>query len=84
MDALRQSLGGGKSRGSHVFFTVTDAGDPLTGAIIVVARGGKTLLNLRTDANGHASGSLLGNFGGGLRVTASAPGYDNAIITVGK
>ena len=76
--------GGGKSRGSKVEFTVTDAGDPVKGAIIVVARGGKTLLNLRTDANGHASGSLLGNFTGGVRATASAPGYDNAIITVGR
>jgi len=76
--------GGGKSRGERVEFTVTDAGDPVKGAIIVVAHGGKTLLNLRTDANGHASGALLGNFTGGVRATASAPGYDNAIITVGK
>lgn len=77
--------GGGKSRATKVEFTVTDAGDPLKGAIIVVARNGKRLLNLRTDASGHASTSFTGGLLlGNLTATASVPGYDSAIITVGK
>lgn len=74
--------GGGRTRTEKVSFRVTDAGDPVKGAIIVVARGGKHLLNLHTGADGRASGS----FTGGVKLTATAemPGYDNAIITVGK
>jgi hypothetical protein len=74
---------GGKAR---VAFRVTDAGDPVKGAIIAVLRGGKTLRTLRTDATGRASAALLGNYTGPtkLTATASAPGYDNAIITVGR
>ena len=66
------------------------AADPVKGAIIVVARGGKTL-NLRTDATGHASTSYTGGVKTSisgpntkLTATAIAPGYDNAIITVGR
>ena len=72
---------GGRSQTQVVSFRVTDAGDPLKGAIIVVARGGTTLARLRTDANGHASTSYTGPTR--LTATASAPGYDSAIITVG-
>ena len=84
-DSLTASLsyptGGGHARTEKVSFRVTDAGDPVKGAIIVVARGGKKLLNLRTGADGRASGSFTG--GVKLTATASVPGYDNAIITVG-
>ena len=74
---------GGRTRAttSHVSFRVTDAGDPVQGAIIAVATGGKTLGHLRTGRDGRASGTFLGNVK--LRATATAPGYANAIITVG-
>jgi hypothetical protein len=82
---LSYPTGGGKARRANVEFTVTDAGDPLKGAIIVVARNGKTLLNLRTDASGHASTSFTGGvFLGNLTATASVPGYESAIIAVKK
>jgi hypothetical protein len=83
-DSLSAALSGagGRSHTEHVSFRVTDAGDPVKGAIIAVLRGGATLARLRTDANGRASTSYTGN----TRITAnaSAPGYANAIITVGK
>lgn len=85
-DSLTASLsyptGGGHARIEKVSFRVTDAGDPVKGAIIVVARAGKKLLNLHTGSDGRASGT----FTGGVKLTATAtmPGYDNAIITVGK
>jgi hypothetical protein len=91
-DSLSASVSyqsGGRSRTEHVSFRLTDAGDPLKGAIIVVAHGGKTL-NLRTDASGHASTSFTGgvkqSITGNTKLTATAiaPGYDNAIITVGR
>ncbi len=79
---------GGRTRGSsHVAFRVTDAGDPVKGAIIVVAHNGKTLARLRTAGSGGASATIQGNLSGaGSKLTATAlvPGYDNAIITVGK
>jgi hypothetical protein len=73
---------GGRSRSTHVSFQLTDAGDSVKGAIIAVLRGGTTIAHLRTDANGRASTSYTGP----TRITAnaSAPGYANAIITVGK
>ncbi len=82
-DSLSASVSGagGRSGTEHVSFRVTDAGDAVKGAIIVVARGGTTLARLSTDANGHASTSYTGNTR--ITATASAPGYANAIITVG-
>jgi hypothetical protein len=89
-DSLGSSVtyqSGGKSRTARVAFTVTDAGDPVKGAIIVVKTGAKTLAHLRTGGDGGASTTLNGGIFTGntkLSATAIAPGYDNAIITVGR
>jgi hypothetical protein len=86
-DALSESTSyqsGGKGKSAKLTFRATDAGDPLAGAIIVVARGGTALARLKTDANGRASMSLrLGNRNGSLKATVSAPGYSAQTISVG-
>jgi hypothetical protein len=82
------SAGSGGKRTMKVSFRVNDAGDPVAGAIIVVRLGSTVVANLRTRGDGRATTNLiLGNVhgSGGKAWTArvSAPGYDNAIITVG-
>ena len=77
---------GGKGKTAHLAFRATDAGDPLTGAIIVVARGGTVIARLRTDSSGRATTSLLlGNLRGrtSLKATVTAPGYAAQTISVG-
>jgi hypothetical protein len=80
--------GSGGKRTAKVSFRVADAGDPVAGATIVMRLGSTVVANLRTGGDGRATTNLiLGNVhgSGGKAVTArvSAPGYDNAIITVG-
>ena len=89
-DSLAESTsyqsGGAKGKSAKLAFHATDAGDPLTGAIIVVARGSTVLARLKTDPNGRASMSLiLGNLHGAtsLKATVSAPGYAAQTISVG-
>jgi hypothetical protein len=72
----------GRSRSTHISFRLTDAGDAVKGAIIAVLKGGTTIAHLRTDGSGRASTSYTGNTR--IMANASAPGYANAIITVGK
>jgi hypothetical protein len=88
-DSLTESTsnpsGGAKGKSAKLAFHATDAGDPLTGAIIVVARGGTVLARLKTDPNGRASMSLiLGNLHGStsLKATVTAPGYAPQTISV--
>jgi hypothetical protein len=88
-DSLSESTSyrsGGKGKLAKLAFRATDAGDPLTGAIIVVARGGTTVARLTTDGAGRASTSLLlGNLHGrtSLKATITAPGYAAQTISVG-
>jgi hypothetical protein len=71
----------GKTKGpSQATFTVTDAGDPVAGAIIAVRIGG-TMLHLKTDGSGHASTNVPPN-APAIHATATAPGYANGIIVV--
>src|SRR6185437_15432836 len=89
-DALAESTsyqsGGAKGKSAKLAFHATDAGDPLTGAIIVVARGGTVLARLKTDPDGRASMNLiLGNLhrSTSLKATMTAPGYTPQMIAVG-
>lgn len=72
---------GGRAKKEHVSFRMTDAGDPVTGVITLIDRSGKPVAHVRTSITGNGSVTLNG--GVRLRATGSAPGYDNAIITVG-
>jgi len=86
-DSLSESTSfqsGGKGKSAKLAFHATDAGDPLSGAIIVVARGSTVLARLKTDPNGHAAMSLpVGNRNGSLKATVTAPGYSAQTISVG-
>jgi hypothetical protein len=62
--------------GGNVTFSVTDVGDPVSGATIQIA--GQTLT---TDASGQASVKLAK--GGAVPFTVTAPGYTQAKLTLG-
>jgi hypothetical protein len=65
----------GKRAGKTIVFTVTDAGDPVTGA--TVKAGGKTM---KTAANGRAT--LAKAPAGRVKASASKAGYASAATTV--
>jgi hypothetical protein len=68
---------GGAGGKTAVSFVLTDAGDPIAGARVVIAHGGTTR-TLTTDSTGKAS--LLVDGGGKLTAKAIAPGYTTTLV----
>jgi hypothetical protein len=85
-DTLAESTSyqsGWRGKTAKLAFHATDAGDPLTGAIIVVAHGGTVVARLKTDGRGNAVTLWLGKQSGSLKATLTAPGYAAQTISVG-
>jgi hypothetical protein len=77
-DVLRAAVSGGKGR-KTVTFTVSDAGDPVPGALVaVVAKGRRT--TLKTNGAGKATMTVSGS--GRLAASATAAGYAAATASV--
>ena len=74
-DALHATVTKTRS-GNKVAFTLGDAGDPLSGAIIVVAHGGD-VRRLKTDGGGHATVTFTGG-AHTLSAHADVAGYATA------
>ena len=62
--------------------TVSDAGDPVHGAIIAIRLGGSKLADLKTDTAGKASVTFGGGVHATLTASATASGYAKTTRTV--